>query len=396
MNKPVIFSLPVIILFLLSFLLGTSEFVVVGILPEIADGLEVSLSIAGTSVSAFAFAYAIGTPFFSAYAGQHERRRFMFICTILFIIFNALCGLAANYMSFISCRIVLAILSGTILSLSMTSANDIANDSNRGKIVSMVFTGFSAASVFGVPLASSLSHLFGWRAVFIIIAVATVLILPFMYRVIPEGKKERKTTVLGQLRLFRNRQILLGILIVIFTAGASYTFYTYLNPILQQRIGMRESFLSMALMFYGFAALLSNVLSGRIAEKWKLSQIHPVFLIQAIFLAALAFCGRSAVFGGLDIIVLGILMYVINSPSQLFFLSVTSEELPDCISLASCLSPVCFNLGIAMGSLTGGIVMDFLGLDFLGPAGAIIAIFAVMTCLALKKDRLNALEEERK
>ena len=187
--------------------------------------------------------------------------------------------LSANYMSFISCRIVLAILSGTtILSLSMTSANDIANDSNRGKIVSMVFTGFSAASVFGVPLASSLSHLFGWRAVFIIIAVATVLILPFMYRVIPEGKKERKTTVLGQLRLFRNRQILLGILIVIFTAGASYTFYTYLNPILQQRIGMRESFLSMALMFYGFAALLSNVLSGRIAEKWKLSQIHPVFL----------------------------------------------------------------------------------------------------------------------
>lgn len=124
MIKSEILSLPVLLLFLLSFFLGTSEFIVVGILPEIASGLNISLATAGTAVSVFAFAYAIGTPLFSAYSGRYDRKPFMMICVISFIVFNLLCALTTAYAVFIFCRLVLAVLSGTIMSVSMTYANE--------------------------------------------------------------------------------------------------------------------------------------------------------------------------------------------------------------------------------------------------------------------------------
>ena len=385
MRKSGVLSFPVVLLFLLSFFLGTSEFIVVGILPEIADGLGVSLAAAGTAVSVFAFAYAIGTPLFSAYAGRFDRKPFMLSFVILFIAFNVLCGLATSYALFTICRLVLAILSGTIISISMAYANELASDENKAQVISLVFTGFSAASVFGVPIAASLCQIAGWRAVFIIVAIMTAILLPLMKTSLPHSRQEKSESVIMQLRLFTNRKIILCLLTVIFTAASTYAFYTYFSPLLQEEFGIGESHVSIALFFYGIAALVSNILSGYIAKKRTLYQMSPIFLIQSLFLALLlAF---------IDILAIGILMYLVNAPSQLYFLSTAAAENSDCVSLASSLCPVCFNLGIALGSSYGSLVMDKAGYGLLGPAGAVFAVLAVLSSAILRTMEMKSRSE---
>ena len=386
MRKSDVISFPVLLLFMLSFFLGTSEFIIVGILPEIADGLGVSLATAGTAVSVFAFAYAIGTPLFSAYAGRYDRKTFMLACVVLFIAFNILCGLATSYALFIICRLVLAILSGTIISLSMAYADALANGDKKAQVISLVFTGFSAASVFGVPIASGLSQIAGWRTVFIIVALMTAILLPLMKISLPHGQQEKSESVIHQLRLFTNRKIILGLLAVIFSAAGTYAFYTYFTPFLQEEFGIGESHLSIALFLYGIAALASNLLSGHIAKKRMLCQMSPIFLIQAFFLALLSIATATGntIIAFVDILAIGVMMYLVNSPSQLFFLSTVTRENSDCISLAASLSPVCFNPGIAMGSSYGSLGMDKAGFGLLGPAGAIFAILAATSTIILK------------
>lgn len=395
MRKSGVLSFPVVLLFLLSFFLGTSEFIVVGILPEIADGLGISLAAAGTAVSVFAFAYAIGTPLFSAYAGRFDRKPFMLSCVILFIAFNVLCGLATSYALFTICRLVFAILSGTILSISMAYANELASDENKAQVISLVFTGFSAASVFGVPIAASLCQIAGWRAVFIIVAIMTAILLPLMKMSLPHSRQEKSESVIMQLRLFTNRKIILCLLTVIFTAASTYAFYTYFSPLLQEEFGIGESHVSIALFFYGIAALVSNILSGYIAKKRTLYQMSPIFLIQALFLALLfiATATGNPVLAFIDILAIGILMYLVNAPSQLYFLSTAAAENSDCVSLASSLCPVCFNLGIALGSSYGSLVMDKAGYGMLGPAGAVFAVLAVLSSAILRTMEMKSRSE---
>ncbi|MDY5051708.1 MAG: MFS transporter, partial [Candidatus Mucispirillum faecigallinarum] len=157
------FSLPVITLVLLSFCLGTSEFIVIGILPDISSGLNVSLTMAGSLVSIFAIVYAVGTPFAAAFAGLFNKFGLIITLTIIFLIGNILCIFAPNYQILVVARIVIAIVSGTLLSVSMAFVPDIVSEKKRAPVVAWIYAGFSIASVFGVPVGTLISHSFGWR-----------------------------------------------------------------------------------------------------------------------------------------------------------------------------------------------------------------------------------------
>lgn len=379
-------TVPVIALVMLSFFLGTSEFIVVGILPEISEGLGISLTQAGNIVSIFAFTYALGTPFFAALAGKYNRYRYMILCIGIFALTNLLCALAPVYILFLAARIIMAVVSGTIISVSMTFAQDITEPENMPKVIAAIFSGFSIASVFGVPITTAITHTFGWRAAFCVIFAATVCVTLVLAKTLPKTSSRKQSTGLfRQFVIFKDKRILLGVAMVLLTAAASYTFYTYLTPIFQDELHIPESLVSIALLVSGVAALISNLSSGKLAERGGLKRMPGIYGIQILFLILLPWACKTPVLGFLNIFILGVLMYLMNVPVQTHFLSTAEKDYPQCMSLASSFQSVFFNFGIAAGSACGGLIVDHGGMMYVSYGGAVLAAAACICCLVLLK-----------
>lgn len=382
------FNLPVTILIFASFMLGMSEFVVVGILPDIASGLKVSEVTVGNLVAIFAFVYAPCTPLGSALSARFPR--FLTYLTLMgvFLVGNILCAFAPNYPVLLIARLLIASVSGTLVAISMTFAPDVTTDKYRTKFIAWVFSGFSIASVVGVPAGTWVANTFGWRVTFALVSVLTAVLMASMAVSLPRNSHPAKIGFLRQFRLFFDRRIQLGVADVVFGAAASYVFYTYLSPIMRDEIGVPERYISVGLVVYGCACLWSNLYGGKLADRGRgvepLTHIRPIYCVQAVCLCLLAFASLVPAGGALLLVALGMLMYLQNSASQVLYMDVAYQSHPGSVNLAASLNSMSFNIGIAIGSAVGGLVNDLLGLTWLGPVGAIFALLAVGTTTLLR------------
>ena len=382
------FNLPVTILIFASFMLGMSEFVVVGILPDIASGLKVSEVTVGNLVAIFAFVYAPCTPLGSALSARFPR--FLTYLTLMgvFLVGNILCAFAPNYPVLLIARLLIASVSGTLVAISMTFAPDVTTDKYRTKFIAWVFSGFSIASVVGVPAGTWVANTFGWRVTFALVSVLTAVLMASMAVSLPRNSHPAKIGFLRQFRLFFDRRIQLGVADVVFGAAASYVFYTYFSPIMRDEIGVPERYISVGLVVYGCACLWSNLYGGKLADRGRgvepLTHIRPIYCVQAVCLCLLAFASLVPAGGALLLVALGMLMYLQNSASQVLYMDVAYQSHPGSVNLAASLNSMSFNIGIAIGSAVGGLVNDLLGLTWLGPVGAIFALLAVGTTTLLR------------
>ena len=382
------FNLPVTILIFASFMLGMSEFVVVGILPDIASGLKVSEVTVGNLVAIFAFVYAPCTPLGSALSARFPR--FLTYLTLMgvFLVGNILCAFAPNYPVLLIARLLIASVSGTLVAISMTFAPDVTTDKYRTKFIAWVFSGFSIASVVGVPAGTWVANTFGWRVTFALVSVLTAVLMASMAVSLPRNSHPAKIGFLRQFRLFFDRRIQLGVADVVFGAAASYVFYTYLSPIMRDEIGVPERYISVGLVVYGCACLWSNLYGGKLADRGRgvepLTHIRPIYCVQAVCLCLLAFASLVPVAGALLLVALGMFMYLQNASSQVLYMDVAYQSHPGSVNLAASLNSMSFNIGIAIGSAVGGMVNDAFGLAWLGPFGAIFALLAVGTTTLLR------------
>ena len=382
------FNLPVIVLISLSFMLGMSEFIVVGILPDIAAGLKVSEVTVGNLVSLFAFVYAPVTPLGSALSARFPRFATHLTLVGVFLIGNVLCAFAPNYGVLVVARILIALVSGTLVAIAMTYAPDVTTERYRTKFIAWVFSGFSIASVVGVPVGTWVANTFGWRWAFHLVNVLTVALIVLMVMVLPRNSHIVKIGFLPQFRLFFDRRIQLGVLDVVFGAAATYVFYTYLTPIMRDEVHVPERYLSVGLVIFGAACLWSNLYGGKLADRGRgvepLTHIRPIYCAHAVLMASLIVTHWVPVYGALLLVVLGMFMYLQNSASQVLYMDVASQSHPGSLNLAASLNSMSFNIGIAVGSAVGGLVNTHLGLMWLGPVGAIFLLCAVGTTTLLR------------
>lgn len=382
------FNLPVIVLISLSFMLGMSEFIVVGILPDIAAGLKVSEVTVGNLVSLFAFVYAPVTPLGSALSARFPRFATHLTLAGVFLIGNVLCAFAPNYGVLVVARILIALVSGTLVAIAMTYALDVTTEQYRTKFIAWVFSGFSIASVVGVPVGTWVANTFGWRWTFHLVNVLTVALIVLMVMVLPRNSRIVKIGFLPQFRLFFDRRIQLGVLAVVFGAAATYVFYTYLTPIMRDEVHVPEQYLSVGLVIFGAACLWSNLYGGKLADRGRgvepLTHIRPIYCAHAVLMASLIVTHWVPVYGALLLVVLGMFMYLQNSASQVLYMDVASQSHPGSLNLAASLNSMSFNIGIAVGSAVGGLVNTHLGLMWLGPVGAIFLLCAVGTTTLLR------------
>ena len=382
------FNLPVIVLISLSFMLGMSEFIVVGILPDIAAGLKVSEVTVGNLVSLFAFVYAPVTPLGSALSARFPRFATHLTLVGVFLIGNVLCAFAPNYGVLVVARILIALVSGTLVAIAMTYAPDVTTEQYRTKFIAWVFSGFSIASVVGVPVGTWVANTFGWRWAFHLVNVLTVALIVLMVMVLPRNSRIVKIGFLPQFRLFFDRRIQLGVLAVVFGAAATYVFYTYLTPIMRDEVHVPEQYLSVGLVIFGAACLWSNLYGGKLADRGRgvepLTHIRPIYCAHAVLMASLIVTHWVPVYGALLLVVLGMFMYLQNSASQVLYMDVAAQSHPGSLNLAASLNSMSFNIGIAVGSAVGGLVNTHLGLMWIGPVGAIFLLCAVGTTTLLR------------
>ena len=382
------FNLPVLILIASSFMLGMSEFIMVGILPDIAVGLKVSEVTVGNLVSLFAFVYAPVTPLGSALSARFPRFATHMTLIGVFLAGNLLCAFAPNCAVLVVARIMIALVSGTLVAVAMTYAPDVTTDKFRTKFIAWVFSGFSIASVVGVPVGTWVANTFGWRWAFHIINVLTIVLIVGMVVALPRNSHIVKIGFLPQFRLFFDRRIQLGVLTVVFGAAASYVFYTYLTPIMRDEVHVPEQYLSVGLVIFGAACLWSNLYGGKLADRGRgvepLTHIRPIYCAHAVLMASLVVAHWVPVYGALLLVVLGMFMYLQNSASQVLYMDVASQSHPGSLNLAASLNSMSFNIGIALGSAVGGLVNGHFGLTWLGPVGALFLLCAIATTTMLR------------
>lgn len=388
MAKERFFNLPVLILIASSFMLGMSEFIVVGILPDIAADLKISEVTVGNLVSLFAFVYAPVTPLGSALSARFPRFATHLTLIGIFLAGNLLCAFAPNYAVLVVARIMIALVSGTLVAVAMTYAPDVTTDRFRTKFIAWVFSGFSIASVVGVPVGTWVANTFGWRWAFHMINVLTIMLIVGMVVALPRNSHIVKIGFLPQFRLFFDRRIQLGVLTVVFGAAASYVFYTYLTPIMRDEVHVPEQYLSVGLVIFGAACLWSNLYGGKLADRGRgvepLTHIRPIYCAHAVLMASLVVAHWVPVYGALLLVVLGMFMYLQNSASQVLYMDVASQSHPGSLNLAASLNSMSFNIGIAIGSAVGGLINGHFGLMWLGPVGALFLVCAIAITTMLR------------
>ena len=376
-----LFTPAVVTLIFLSFVMGTSEFIVMGILPDISAGIGVEYTMVGGLVSVFALSYAVCTPLITGFTGRFGRFRVLMALAAVFLLSDVLTLVSWDYWSLALSRVLTAASSGSLLAVGMTFVMDLVTARYRAKAVSWIFSGFSISSVFGVPLGTFMSHILGWRSVFVLILAMGLVAVALAYITLPRlGPPEsRSDSRGGASRMLSDRIVIVGAGVTVFAAMGMYSLYTYITPILEDEIGFSDSTVSIGLMAMGVVMLISNLASGRIASNGGLRKVRFTFLIEAALMVALPTAVASASAGMTVLLMAGLTMYLFNSSVQMHLMEVAIRDYPESITLASSLNPTSFNIGITIGSLLGGFVYDAVGAASIGYlSGACIVVAAVV------------------
>ena len=369
------FTAPVLTLMALGFVLGSCEYVVVAILPDIAQGLNASLGAAGKLVGVFAAGYAVGTPIVTAATGRVPRFRLLMVLMGLFLAANALSMLAPNLWVLYVARALAAVLTGTLTAVALLFVGEVTPPEHTAKAVSMVYAGMSLATVVGNPLNKTICRLLGWRAAFAVILAVGALLLPVLRRTLPRsGALTESSGFLRQFTVLRDRRYSLCVLMTIACYAATYVVYTYLTPILTGVLGVGEDAVSPLLMVVGLCCVTSNLLAGWLGERGGVSKTPAVLAMQAALFSAMPFLLRGRWAGIASVLGMCLLMYVISTPVQVHALALAKREHPYAMNLCASTLSVAGNIGIALGSFASSELQAVVGMEHLGFPAAAVAL----------------------
>jgi predicted MFS family arabinose efflux permease len=377
----------ILTLSLLTFVLGTSEFVIVGILTDISSSLHMTNAKAGTLVSAFAITFAIATPLVMSATSHFPKRKWMLFLIGIFIILNALSVISTSYTMLLVLRMVTAVVTGVLISLAMIVASETMPITKRGLAVSFVFGGFTLANVVGVPIGTVIAGWYGWNATFVLTTFLGGLSFLASFFVLPIKLSQARSSMRDQFSLLTQPRILMAFFIPSLGFGATYVVFTYLVPILNGMDVPRSS-ISLILFVYGFISIFSNILAGKIASYNAIGRLRFVFLLQAVVLTSLFWTTNNLSLGLMNIGLMSLMAILLTTSTQLYLIDLAGIYQPKATGLAASLMPVASNVGIAFGSALGGIVYHHGNLLNVTWVGGLVAIFAsLLTFLSYRLDQ---------
>lgn len=347
-----------------AFAIGTTEFVIVGLIPTIASDLQVSLPSAGLLVSLYALSVAIGAPLLTALTGRVPRKTLLAALMAWFTVGNLVAWRSPGYESLIVARILTGLAHGVFFSVGSVIATTLVPKDKAASAIATMFSGMTVAFVAGIPLGTFIGQHFGWRATFLVVAlfglVALVGSLVFMPRRIAQMEP---APLARQLRVLTQPRLLLVYAMTAVGYGGSLIAFTYMAPLLEQIAGFTPAQISLVLVGYGVSVAFGNVWGGKLADRaGPVKALKRIFLLLALVLLALTFTVHLAGLAVLTMLAWGAVAFGNVPGLQVYVVKQARHFAPEAADIASGFNIAAFNLGVAGGSSLGGLIVERIGL----------------------------------
>ena len=376
-----------------AFAVGTTEFVIVGLIPTIAADLGVSLPSAGLLVSLYALGVTIGAPGLTAMAGRMPRKTLLLSLLVLFIAGNAFAAYAPGYDSLIVARFLTGLAHGVFFGIASTIATDLVEREKESSAIAMVFLGLTVALVTGVPLGTWIGQIFGWQSTFLGVVALGVIGLIASAVLVPSNLRQGSAPGLReQARVLTSPRLLLVYLITAVGYGGNFIAFTYLTPILSDVTGLSVGAVSLVILLYGASVAVGNIVGGKLADRMgAVPALTLIFVGLTVVLFALGLVLTSPIATIAVIAVWGGFAFANVPPLQVYVVQIAREVSPDSVDVASGLNIGAFNLGIALGAWAGGLIVQGIGLAAAPYLGAlVVAVGILLTRLSGRLDRSSA------
>lgn len=372
-------TLALLALAISAFAIGTTEFISVGLLPMIADDLNISVTTAGLTVTLYALGVTLGAPILTSLTARVPRKALLLSIMILFIIANSVAAMADGIAILLTARVLSAFTHGVFMSVGSTIAADLVTEDKRASAISAMFTGLTVATVTGVPLGTFIGGQIGWRAAFVTIIMIGILAFIANAILVPsELQKGKHVRFRDQGRLLTNGRLLLILAITALGYGGTFVVYTYLSPLLHDITGFSENTVAAILLLYGIAIAVGNIIGGKAADRNPLKSLLVMFILQAVVLLVLAFTAPFKIVGLITIFMMGLFAFMNVPGLQVYVVILAERYVPEAKDVASSLNIAAFNAGIAIGAYLGGVVNDSIGLIHTPWVGSLMVLGAVL------------------
>lgn len=379
-----------------AYAIGTTEFVIVGLIPTIAADLGVSLPSAGLLVSLYALGVAVGAPVLTALTGRVPRKTLLVALMVLFTLGNVIAWMAPSYGSLIVARVLTGLAHGVFFSIGSIIATSVVPKEKAASAIAIMFTGLTVALVTGVPLGTFIGQHLGWRATFLAVAALGVVALVGSLLFVPRNLQRSEPATFGQqLAVLAQPRLLLVYAITALGYGGTFLSFTYLASILQDVTGFSPNAVSLVLLVYGVSVAVGNLWGGRLADRrGPVPALKLIFGVLALVLFALTFTAHNTWLVLLTVLALGAVAFGNVPGLQVYVVKQAQRFAPQAADVASGLNIAAFNVGIAMGASLGGLVVDHLGLMHTPWLGALVVLGALgLTVLSGRLDRRDGVSE---
>ncbi|MEV1004328.1 MFS transporter [Nonomuraea sp. NPDC050202] len=359
------------------FVVGTSEYLIAGLLPQVAADLDVSVSTAGQAVTAYALGVVVGGPLVTIATVRLPRKGLALGLLLLFAAGNAVCAAAGSYEVLIAGRVVASLSHAAFLTLALMVTTRVVEPQRVGTAIAAVGSGFSVATLLGVPLGVLLGEDAGWRTPFAVLAVLALAVTGLLAAVLPR-QDAPATSVRDEIATVLGRRVLVVIATTAVGLAATSTVFTYLAPALTEITGFGAAAVSTLLLVYGAGSLAGGLVAGRLADRSLGATVRGTFIglsvVMAVFPFAVPWAGSAVV----AVLVLGLLTSATTPALQSLVLRHAGRAPTLAVSVNVC----AFNIGIAAGSALGGGLVAVDGLRWLGLAAAVLSLAALAVSYA--------------
>ena len=379
-----------------AFAIGTTEFVIVGLIPTIAGDLAVSLPSAGLLVSLYALGVAVGAPLLTALTGKVPRKLLLLSLMVLFTAGNLLAWQAPGYESLILARIVTGLAHGVFFSIGSTIATSLVSKEKAASAIAIMFTGLTVALVTGVPLGTFIGQQFGWRETFLAVSLLGVIAFIGSLLFVPRDIQHSKlASIVQQLAVLKQPRLLLVYAMTAVGYGGTFIAFTFLAPILQELSGFGEGAVSLVLLVYGVSVAVGNIWGGKLADRrGPISALKLIFTLLAAVLFALTFTAANPWLALATVLLWGAVAFGNVPGLQVYVVRQAEQYTPNAVDVDSGLNIAAFNLGIAGGAWLGGHIVASMGLIHTAWIGSLVVLGALaLTFWSGRLDRANTSPE---
>ncbi|WP_086428755.1 MFS transporter [Staphylococcus cornubiensis] len=372
-----------------AFAIGMTEFVIMGLLPNVAKDLHVSVSQAGQLITGYALGVAIGGPIVVMLTFRLNRKALLMLLMGIFILGNILGGLSPNYTTLMLSRIVTSLAHGSFFGIGSILAASMVASQYRASAMALMFMGLSLSNILGVPFGTLIGQRLGWHMTFLIIAVIGVIALIGIMIFVPMQKETRTASIKDELRILKEKRLWLTLGVTLFGFSSVFAYFTYISSVLIDVTHIPEQFISSILIVFGIGVTIGNIVGGKLAD-WNLNKaLMRIFIIFAIYFGLLYFIQFHAILMVIGVFLFGFIGFSM-SPSLQYKSTLISQDAP---TLSSTLNQSAFNIGNALGAFIGGLVVSSLpiaSLSLIAPLLTLMGLVFLLWSIAVeRKEQTN-------